>query len=39
MELVSEDISKIYAKGRDKIIEVASRKTKDVDDGLQTNFL
>lgn len=38
MELVSEDISKIYAKGRDKIIEVASRKTKDIDDGLQTNL-
>jgi len=38
MDLVSEDIAKIYAAGRDKIIYVAVRKIKNVDDGLHTNL-
>lgn len=38
MYVVSEDISKLYEAGRDKIIEKASKKVGDIEDGKQTNL-
>lgn len=35
---VGEDLKKLYAKGRDRIIAVAYRKVSDPDDGLQANL-
>lgn len=38
LDVISDDIAKIYTIGRDKIIEVAVRKTKKIDDGFQSNL-
>ena len=38
MDIVSEDISKLYTAGRDKIIEKATSKVSDINDGKQTNL-
>ena len=35
---VGEDLKKLYAKGRDRIIAVAYRKVSDLDDGRQANL-
>jgi hypothetical protein len=35
---IGEDLKKLYAKGRDKIISVAYRKIANVDDGKQANL-
>lgn len=38
MDVVSEDIANIYASGRDKIIESAARKVKNIDDNARANL-
>lgn len=37
-DVVGEDIAKLYEKGRDKIIENATKKIKDQNDGRSTNL-
>jgi len=38
LDKLGQDFAGLYAKGRDKIIEVARKKTKNIDDKGQTNF-
>jgi hypothetical protein len=37
-EAIAEDLKNLYSKGRDKIIEVALRKTPNINDGGQSNL-
>lgn len=37
-EAISDDFAKLYAKGRDSILNVAIRKTTNINDGRQTNL-
>lgn len=38
LEIIGKDIANLYEKGRDKIIEKASKKIKNLDDGQQVNL-
>lgn len=38
VDAISEDLAKLYGKGRDKIAEVAVRKIKNLDDGAKANL-
>ena len=37
-DLIGQDLSRLYAKGRDRIVRAAKRKTPDLDDGKAANL-
>ena len=38
IDIIGQDLSKLYEKGRDRIVRAASRKTPDLDDGKGANL-